>query len=106
VQSSPWLCSLPGLLPPEAGCGDVVNADGSTGCPVVVSMGPYFGSGVQNGPALGYGDLMGDAVMSNRVFDFFAYDFDTDGDGTRDSNIFEMGYAVVQVVSRGYGSIR
>jgi hypothetical protein len=89
---------------PEAGCDDVVNADGSVGCPVIVSMGPYFGSGVQDGPALGYGDINGDAVMSARFFDFFAYDFDTDGDGAGDTNIFEMGYAVVQVDSRGYGS--
>lgn len=89
---------------PEAGCDDVVNADGSTGCPVIVSMGPYFGSGVQDGPALGFGDLTGDAVMSDRFFDFFAYDFDTDGNGEGDTNIFEMGYAVVQVDSRGYGS--
>ena len=63
---------------PTAGCADVTNADGTTGCPVIVSMGPYFGSGVQDGAALGYGDITGDAVMSGRFFDFFAYDFDTD----------------------------
>ena len=95
---------------PEAGCAEVVNADGTTGCPTIVSMGPYFGSGVQEGPlqtapaGLGYGDVTSDAVMSNRFFDFFAYDFDTDSDGKGDTNIFEMGYAVVQVDSRGYGS--
>ena len=89
---------------PAEGCDEVVNADGSVGCPVIVSMGPYFGSGVQDGAALGYGDITGDAIMSGRFFDFFAYDFDTDGDGTGDRNIFEMGYAVVQVDSRGYGS--
>ena len=43
-------------------------------------------------------------AMSGRFFDFFAYNFDTDKDGTGDTNIFEMGYAVVQVDSRGYGS--
>ena len=89
---------------PKAGCADVVNADGTKGCPVIVSMGPYFGSGVQDGPALGFGDVTSDGVMSNRFFDFFAYDFDTDKDGKGDKNIFEMGYAVVQVDSRGYGS--
>jgi putative CocE/NonD family hydrolase len=95
---------------PTSGCKDIVNADGTTGCPVIVSMGPYFGSGVQKGPGgtapagLGYGDITGDAVMSDRFFDFFAYNFDTDRDGKGDTNIFEMGYAVVQVDSRGYGS--
>jgi putative CocE/NonD family hydrolase len=89
---------------PEGGCDDVVNADGSTGCPTIVSMGPYYGSGVQEGVALGYGDITGDAIMSGRFFDFYAYEFDTDGDSVGDTNIFEMGYAVVQVDSRGYGS--
>jgi hypothetical protein len=89
---------------PEAGCDAVTNADGTTGCPVIVSMGPYFGSGVQGGAAAGFGSITNDAVMSNRFFDFFAYNFDTDKDGTGDTNIFEMGYAVVQVDSRGYGS--
>ena len=89
---------------PTGGCKDVVNADGSVGCPVIVSMGPYFGSGVQAGLAAGYGDITNDAVMSNRFFDFFAYNFDTNKDGQGDTNIFEMGYAVVQVDSRGYGS--
>jgi putative CocE/NonD family hydrolase len=95
---------------PVDGCDDIVNADGSVGCPVIVSMGPYFGSGVQYGPlgtapaGLGYGDITNDAVMSDRFFDFFAYNFDTNGDGQGDTNIFEMGYAVVQVDSRGYGS--
>ncbi len=89
---------------PVDGCDDIVNADGSAGCPVIVTMGPYFGSGVQGGPAAGYGSVTDDAVMSNRFFDFFAYNFDTNGDGQGDTNIFEMGYAVVQVDSRGYGS--
>jgi uncharacterized protein len=89
---------------PKTGCANIVNADGSRGCPVIVSMGPYFGSGVQSGPAAGFGSVTSDAIMSNRFFDFFAYNFDTDGDGAGDTNIFEMGYAVVQVDSRGYGS--
>src|SRR5687767_526660 len=46
---------------PTDGCDAVVNADGTVGCPVIVSMGPYFGSGVQEGLALGYGDVTGDA---------------------------------------------
>ena len=81
----------------------VDNADGSIGCPVIVSMGPYFGSGVQDGVALGFGDVLNDANWSNRFSDFFEYEFDTDDDGEGDTNIFEMGYAVVQVDSRGYG---
>ena len=92
------------VVRPVGGCADIVNADGSVGCPVIVSMGPYFGSGVQDGPAEGFGSVTSDAVMSNRFFDFFAYNFDTNGDGAGDTNIFEMGYAVVQVDSRGYGS--
>ncbi len=86
----------------EGGCFDVVNADGSTGCPVIVSMGPYFGSGVQGG-LLVCCSPTNDGVFSNRFYDFFAYEFDTDGDGQGDANVFEQGYAVVQVDSRGYG---
>ena len=86
----------------EGGCFDVVNADDSVGCPTIVSMGPYFGSGVQDGIALGFGDITNDANFSARFFDFFAYEFDADIDG-EGTNIFEMGYAVVQVDSRGYG---
>lgn len=86
------------------GCFDVVNpGNETTGCPVIVSMGPYFGSGVQNGVALGFGDITNDAVFSNRFYDFSTYLFDTDEDGVGDSNVFEMGYAWVQVDSRGYG---
>jgi uncharacterized protein len=89
------------LLLPTGGCDAVTNADGTRGCPTIVSMGPYFGSGAQG--ALPAGSITHQGV-SSRFFDFFTYEFDTDDDGTGDTNIFEMGYAVVQVDSRGYGS--
>ncbi len=90
------------VLLPEDGCDAVTNADGTTGCPTILSMGPYFGSGSQNGAASGFGDVLDDAVVSARFFDFFTYEFAQAEGPTQ--NVFEMGYAVVQVDSRGFGT--
>ena len=74
------------LLLPSAGCPE-------GGCPVVVSIGPYYGSGSQASPV--YNPL--NAGPSSRFYDFIAYDYPGRG------NIFQQGYAWLQVDSRGYG---
>ncbi len=74
------------LLRPAEGCPE-------GGCPVIVSIGPYFGSGSQGFPA--YNPL--NAGPSGRFYDFIAHDFEGRG------NIFQQGYAWLQVDSRGYG---
>ncbi|MGH2691354.1 MAG: CocE/NonD family hydrolase [Actinomycetota bacterium] len=77
------------LLKPSAGCPE-------GGCPVIVSIGPYFGHGTQGGnaplvPTPTY------AGPSDRFYDFIAHQFPEKG------NIFQQGYAWLQVDSRGYG---
>jgi predicted acyl esterase len=74
------------LLLPTDGCPE-------GGCPVVVSIGPYYGSGSQGSPVY---DPFNEGP-SNRFHDFIAHEFPGRG------NIFEQGYAWLQVDSRGYG---
>jgi predicted acyl esterase len=77
------------LLSPTAGCPE-------DGCPVIVSVGPYFGHGTQgnNAPIVPSPLYEG---PSDRFYDFIAHDFPGRG------NIFAQGYAWLQVDSRGYG---
>lgn len=77
------------LLKPTAGCP-------AGGCPVVVSIGPYYGHSTQGGTLPGVPPSTGPGP-SNRFFDFAAYNFPGRG------NIFQQGYAWLQVDSRGYG---
>ena len=75
------------LLLPSDGCPE-------GGCPVVVSIGPYFGSGSgENFPVY---DPFNEGPIG-RFYDFIAHDFPGRG------NIFQQGYAWLQVDSRGYG---
>ena len=74
------------LLRPADGCPE-------GGCPVVVSIGPYYGSGSQGFPV--YDPL--NEGPSGRFHDFIAHDFPGRG------NIFQQGYAWLAVDSRGYG---
>jgi len=64
---------------------------------VIVSIGPYFGHGTQgnNAPLVPTPTFTG---VSDRFFDFIAYNFPGRG------NIFQQGYAWLQVDSRGYGA--
>jgi uncharacterized protein len=77
------------LLRPSAGCP-------AGGCPVIVSIGPYFGHSTQgaNAPLVPTPTYAG---PSDRFYDFIAHNFPGKG------NIFQQGYAWLQVDSRGYG---
>ncbi|HVM11484.1 MAG TPA: CocE/NonD family hydrolase [Actinomycetota bacterium] len=77
------------LLRPAGGCPE-------GGCPVIVSVGPYFGHGTQgsNAPLVPTPTYAG---PSDRFYDFIAHNFPGRG------NIFQQGYAWLQVDSRGYG---
>jgi predicted acyl esterase len=77
------------LLLPTDGCPQ-------GGCPVIVSIGPYYGSGSQTSLVVPFYDPMNEGP-SNRFHDFIAHDFPGRG------NIFQQGYAWLQVDSRGYG---
>ena len=77
------------LMLPENGCPD-------GGCPVIVSIGPYYGHSTQGSSA----PLVPSPTYegpSDRFYDFINHEFE--GKGT----IFEQGYAWLQVDSRGYG---
>lgn len=76
--------------------GDLLRPAGGrppAGCPAIVSIGPYFGSGSQSSPI--YSPF--NAQPSSRFSDFTEHDFPGRG------NIFAQGYAWLQVDSRGYG---
>ena len=77
------------LLKPTAGCP-------VGGCPVIVSIGPYYGHTTQGGVVPGVPPTTATGP-SNRFFDFVAYNFPGRG------NIFQQGYAFLMVDSRGYG---
>jgi uncharacterized protein len=77
------------LLLPSAGCPE-------GGCPVIVSVGPYFGHSTQ-GPDSPILPSLAHTGPSTRFYDFIAHDFPDRG------NIFQQGYAWLQVDSRGYG---
>ncbi|HYH28258.1 MAG TPA: CocE/NonD family hydrolase [Actinomycetota bacterium] len=77
------------LLKPTAGCPE-------GGCPVIVSIGPYYGRTTQGGVVPGVPPTTASGP-SNRFYDFINFNFPGKG------NIFQQGYAWVQVDSRGYG---
>ena len=78
------------VLKPEGGCP-------AEGCPVILSIGPYFGSGTQNGVLVAY-DAFHEGP-SQRFADMYTFEDPAEGGKT----IFERGYAFVMVDSRGYG---